>query len=828
MADAAHTPRATYRLQLRPDLGFDGVLELAGYLADLGVSHVYLSPCLRAVRGSTHGYDVVDPTRLDEALGGREAFDRMVRGLRDRGLGLVLDIVPNHLATATPDNAWWWTLLEHGAGGPGAPYFDVDWQAPDPRLAGKVLLAILGDHYGRVRSEGHIRVARHGDAVALRVYDRVLPLAPGSLDSLRRPDEPTDALISRINASPEDLDALLARQHYRLAYWRTARHELNYRRFFDIHDLAAVRVEDPRVFDAVHRLVLEMTRNGDVDGLRVDHPDGLRDPTGYFRRLRREAPDAWIVAEKILEMEEELPEAWPVDGTTGYEYLNRLTGVFVDPRGEPPLSELYARFTGEEPDFHAVSRRAKAEAMQELFGSEIERLARSVRAVCEKHPDHRDHTLPDIRSALFELAVAMPVYRTYVRPGEPPSAPDLRRIEAAVSEVRARAPQVDPVLLDLLTELLSGRMPGEAEDEVILLFQQATGPAMAKGLEDTAFYRHHRLLSANEVGGDPARFGTSVGDLHRFCARMQERWPSTMVATSTHDTKRSEDVRARIALLSEVPEAWTEAVQRWSALGQRYRRGPWPDQATEYLLYQTLVGAWPISRERLVNYALKATREAKVHTSWHRPDADYEQALRDFIEGLVDDGELVEDLERFLDPLVSVARVTSLSQVLLKLTVPGVPDIHQGNEVWRRSLVDPDNRRPVDFDERRRLLKALDGLSPEQVLDHEDEGMPKLSVIARALALRARRPECFGHESSYRPLEVEGPHAHRLIAFARTESVVTVAPRLLMSFDGDWRDTHLTIPPGPWRNVFTGDAVDGGRVSAAELLTRFPVALLER
>ncbi|MFW6051007.1 MAG: malto-oligosyltrehalose synthase [Myxococcota bacterium] len=820
-------PRATYRLQLRPDLGFEGVVELAGYLADLGISHAYLSPCLQAAPGSTHGYDVVDPTRFDEELGGADGFDAMVAALRERGLGVVLDIVPNHLATATPDNPWWWDLLEHGPDGAGARYFDVQWRSSDPRLDGRLLLPILGDHYGRVRAEGHIRVVRRKGRMVLQVYDRILPLSPGTFDAMRAAAESDDRLRARINASPEDMDALLAKQHYRLAYWRAARHELNYRRFFDIHELAALRVEDPAVFEDVHRRVLDRVRAGDVQGLRIDHPDGLRDPTGYFQRLRAEAPQAWIVAEKILTLDEELPDAWPVDGTTGYEYANRLTGIFVDPRGEVPLTDLYVRITGGERDFHEVARKAKVEAVRELFGSEIERVARAVRKVCERHPDHRDHTLPDVRTAVFELVVAMPVYRMYVRPGEDPSEPDLQRLDQALLEMRTRAPHVDPHLRRLLSAVLSGRMRGEAEGEVAQLFQQVTGPAMAKGLEDTAFYRYHRLVCLNEVGGEPGRFGTSVGELHRFCSRMQARWPTTMVATSTHDTKRSEDVRARIALLSEVPESWTEAVTRWSRLARRYRSEPWPDRATEYLLYQTIVGAWPISRERLVNYATKAVREAKVHTSWYRPDEEYEQALRRFIEGLVDDSEFVGDLESFLDPLVGAARTTSLSQVLLKMTVPGVPDVHQGNELWRRSLVDPDNRRPVDFEERRRLLEASRGLGPEAVLAHEDEGMPKLFVTAQALALRKRRSQCFGRRGTYEPLESEGAHAHRLVVFSRSGSVVTVAPRLLMTFDGDWRDTRIALPRGTFRNVLTGDLVDGGDTLASDLLARFPVALLE-
>jgi (1->4)-alpha-D-glucan 1-alpha-D-glucosylmutase len=828
VAESAGTPRCTYRLQVRPGLGFDGVGALAGYLARLGVSHVYLSPCLQATPGSEHGYDTVDPTRFDDALGGGDGFARMATALAEQGLGLVLDIVPNHLATAPPHNPYFWDVLAQGRDSVHARMFDIDWAPEDPRLEGKVLMPILGDQYGRVRREGSIRLAVQDDEAVLRVYDHVLPLRRGSLESLRGVGEPLSALVERINGSAPDLDALLDRQHYRLASWRTARHELNYRRFFDIHDLMAVRIEDPAVFELVHRLVLEQVRGGRVQGLRVDHPDGLRDPTGYFQVLREAAPHAWIVAEKILEGDEELPADWPVEGTTGYEFLNCLTGLFVDPQGELDMTELYVQFTGSEPNFLEVARRSKAEALRELFGSELQRLTRLVRRACAHRPDHRDHTVPDVRKALFELVVAMPVYRTYVRAGIPPRAADVRCMKTAVEGVRARAPGVDHALLQLLGDLFTGRLSGEAEGEALVRFQQLTGPAMAKGVEDTALYRHHRLVCLNEVGGDPSRFGTSVEDFHAFCARTQDRWPATLLATSTHDTKRSEDVRARIALLSEVPRLWAQAVGRWSRRGEAHRRPPWPDRATEYLLYQTLVGAWPIQRDRLVGYIIKAVREAKAHTSWHHPNDEYEGALEGFVDGLLADGGFIADLETFLAPLVSAARVTSLSQVLIKLTAPGVPDIHQGNELWRRSLVDPDNRRPVDFDERRRLLDTVSDMAPETVLDHEDEGLPKLFVTARALAVRAAHPQWFGRRATYAPLPTVGAHAPRLVAFTRSESVATVVPRLLMRFEGDWADTELTLPPGPWHDALAGQRWAGGPTLAGDIFQAFPVALLTR
>jgi (1->4)-alpha-D-glucan 1-alpha-D-glucosylmutase len=820
--------RCTYRVELRPHMGFDDVAALAGYLARLGVSHVYLSPCFQAAQGSTHGYDIVDPTRFDEELGGEAGFLRMAGALREEGLGLVLDIVPNHLSAATPDNPYFWDVLENGPESRHARMFDIDWASDDPRLEGKVLLPILGGHYGRVRAEGHIRLRRDDDQVTLRVYDRALPLRRGSVEAMRGVGEDLDALLSRVHRSPNDLDALLDRQHYRLAYWRTARHELNYRRFFDIHDLLGLRVEDPDVFDLVHRLVLDQVNAGNVQGIRVDHPDGLRDPTGYFERLRKHAPRAWIVAEKILGTDEVLPERWPVDGTTGYEFLNRLTGLFVDPEGEQALTEVYEQHTGEEGTFAPISRRSKAEVLRELFGSEVQRLARQVRTVCARRPDHRDHTLPDVRKAVFALVVAMPVYRTYVRPGERASNADQRALTQAVEHVREHARNVDAELLHFLADLFSGHFEGDDEAEAVARFQQLTGPAMAKGLEDTAFYRHHRLICLNEVGGDPDRFGTTLEEFHAFCRLIQRGWPSTLLCTSTHDTKRSEDVRARIALLSEIPAAWGEAVRRWREMAAPHRTGRWPDAATEYLLLQTLVGTWPIELDRLLGFAIKAAREAKLHTSWHQPDGAYEEAVQRFVREMCGDTGFVRDLEDFLAPLLAAGQATALAQVLIKLTAPGVPDIHAGNELWRYSLVDPDNRRPVDFARRRRLLEEVQALSAREALARSDEGLPKLLLTQRTLAVRARRPECFGRDGTYDPLEVTGAHAHRIVAFARSAKVATVAPRLLASFGGRWEDTRVRFPSGRWQDAVTGHHVEGRDVRVDEILSAFPVAILVR
>jgi (1->4)-alpha-D-glucan 1-alpha-D-glucosylmutase len=878
-----HTPRATYRLQLHPGFGFDQVAELAPYLAELGVSHVYLSPYLRARPGSPHGYDVVDPSRIDPDRGGPEAHARMCQALQEHGLGQIVDVVPNHMAIATPHNHWWWDVLEHGPASDHSGHFDIDWDPPDRRLTGKVLLAILGDHYGRVLRDGHLRLVRSGARLELHVYEHPLPLAPRSLagplhEAARRADsrelasvasalealplpsqtdkaslarrrdgwagacrqleqlmespaiaEALDAVVGELNGDREALDALIQRQNYRLAYWRAARHDLNYRRFFDVHELAGIRMEDARLFHDAHARVLEWIRDGSAQGLRIDHPDGLRDPQQYFERLREQAPHAWIVAEKILEPGEALPASWPVDGTTGYDTLNVLTGVLVDPEGEPPMTDLYLEFTGERTaDAHALVHDKKLKVLRELFGSEIRRTAERLARVCESHPDHRDHTMPDLREALIEALAALPVYRTYVRTTETPRDTDIAYVREALELARSRRPDLDGDLFELLDELLCGRMEGEDERTVVADFQQISGAAMAKGLEDTAFYCFHRLVCLNEVGGDPDRFGLEPDAFHRHAERIHARWPRTMVATSTHDTKRSEDVRARIALLSEIPDRWRAVVARLSEIADKHRRDGWPDRLTEYLVYQTLVGTWPISSERMLQFMEKAAREAKLHTAWRRINRDYERALFGFVQSLFADDEFVSELEGFVDTLVEPARVNALVQTLLKVTVPGVPDIYQGTELWDDSLVDPDNRRPVDFERRRALLREVPQLSPEALMERAGEGLPKLWVLRQGLQVRRQHAACFEPDARYDRLEPEGPRARHLLAFMRGQDVIVAVPRLLLRLGDDWEGTRLTLPEGSWRNALTGESHGGGPLAAEQLFARFPVALLTR
>jgi (1->4)-alpha-D-glucan 1-alpha-D-glucosylmutase len=886
-------PGATYRLQLQPAFGFDDAATIAPYLARLGVSHLYASPYLQAAPGSTHGYDVIDHSRVNDELGGARGHERMCAALGEAGLGQVLDIVPNHMAIVG-GNRWWWDVLENGPSSQYASYFDVDWDPPEAKLRNTVLMPILGDHYGRVLEAGELRLQRDSGVFTVHYYDHVVPVAPRSLDELllaaaarcgspeleslatafgrlppswatdresvreRHRDkevlratlarlceedpavaEAIDAEVAAINADFDALDALLERQNYRLAFWRTAGRELDYRRFFDIHTLAALRMEDDVVFFDTHELVLGWLKAGVIDGLRIDHPDGLRDPEGYLRRLEHEAgPGTFLVVEKILEPGERLPRSWPVAGTTGYDFTNQVGGLFVDPAGEQPLTESYARFTGEPTDWEEVVSKKKHLVMREVLSAEVNRLTRLAVEVCDRHRRYRDYTRYEIDQVLREIIAAFPVYRTYVVPGSITSADDRAHVEQALKTAKERRPDLDSDLFDFLGGVLVGGHRGECEAELVARFQQVTGPVMAKGVEDTAFYTYNRLVCLNEVGGSPGRFGVSVEEFHRSNESAAADWPDTMLATSTHDTKRSEDVRARIALLSEIPERFSYEVAHWSAINQRHRRDDLPDRNAEWLFYQTVVGAWPLPPDRALAYMEKASKEAKTHTSWVDPDPAYDEALRNFVEGALADPEFNAAMERFAGQLVRPGRVNSLAQTLLKLTSPGVPDLYQGSELWDLSLVDPDNRRPVDFALRRRLLEQAEEMSPAEAWQKEaDSGLPKLLLTQRALHLRRRLRHAFAAGRSYEVLAPEGAKAGHTVAFVRGGAVVTVVPRLVLGLGGEWGDTTLSLPPGTWVDVLQlgghprapgdGARTFTGEVALADLFAPFPVALLE-
>jgi (1->4)-alpha-D-glucan 1-alpha-D-glucosylmutase len=877
-------PRATYRLQLHAGFTFEDAAGLANYLAVLGVSHVYCSPVLQAVPGSRHGYDVVDHSKVDADLGGADGFASMTSALRQAGMGLLLDIVPNHMAIVTPHNRWWWDVLENGTFSRYASYFDVDWDPPEARLRNLVLLPVLGDHYGRVLEAGELTLGRVPGGFVARYHEHAWPLSPSSvamvlagaaercasdelaflagaherLDAVSQDDvvalrrrhrdrevlramveracaeqlgvaAAIDAEIGSINADPDALDRLLERQNYRLSFWRTASRDLGYRRFFDVNTLAGLRVEVDRVFRDTHDLAMGWVRSGAVDGLRVDHPDGLHDPAGYLRRLQDARPGTWVVVEKILGPGERLPDDWPVDGTTGYDFMARVSALFVDPAGEEPLTQAYAALTGEPVDYPAVLRAKKLQVLRDVLGSDVNRLTALLVELCERHRRQRDYTRHELHEAVREAVACFPVYRTYVPPEGPPSARDVAHVEAALAAAAAHRPDLDREIFAFLGDVLTGRLRGPKERDLLLRFQQFTGPAMAKGAEDTAFYCYNRLTSLNEVGGDPGRFGVTVEDFHAGCREALRRWPRGLLATSTHDSKRSEDVRARIHLLAEAPEAWSAAVSRWMERNARHWGAETPDRNAEYLYYQALVGAWPIDPPRMKAYMEKAAREAKVRTSWVTPNAGYEAALSAFVEATLADRGFVADLGDFVTPLVEPGRIGSLSQVLVKMTAPGIPDIYQGTEVWDLSLVDPDNRRPVDYETRRRLLAEVGDRPPaEAVMAAADSGLPKLWVIERSLDARRRFPEAFGPEGAYEPLEAEGRRSEHVVAYVRGGRVATIVPRFPLRLGGSWQSTTVNLPDGDWENRLTGERVRGGAVGLAGLLQRFPVALLYR
>ncbi len=873
---------ATYRIQMHSGFTLDDAAAIAEYLAQLGISHLYSSPVLQAMKGSRHGYDVLDHSHVNRELGGEAAFEHLSEALRKHDLGLLLDIVPNHMAIGGRDNLWWWDVLENGQSSRYAPYFDVEWMPPESKLHHLVMLPVLADHYGRILDAGEIHIERHGGAFTVHYHDHVFPVAPRSLQfiltraasdaapehlaffadalehlpsswatdwvSLQRrhrdkgilgslltrffQEDPAaaaavDRTIQEINRDHQTLHELLERQNYRLAFWRTATQDLGYRRFFDITTLIGLRTEHEQVFADVHDLVFRWLKpDGPVDGVRVDHPDGLLDPEQYLLRLRERVPSGWIVVEKILMPDEQLRASWPVSGTTGYDFMNQVMGLFIDRDSEEAFTRFYGEFTGETRSFPDILREKKLQILRQVLGSDLNILTSMLLNICERHPHHRDYTRQDLHEALRELMAEFPVYRTYVRPRTGHvSEEDARVVMLAIQNVGTRRPDLGGDLLGFIRDILLLKVAGDLESDFVTRFQQVTGPVMAKGAEDTAFYCYHRFIALNEVGGDPGRYGTTVEQFHAWSQDMQRHWPKTMLSTSTHDTKRSEDVRARLVLLSEMPTRWMETVSAWSKRHMSYWGTQPPDHNFEYFLYQTMVGAWPLEQERALAYCEKAIREAKIHTSWTDPHTDYEESIRSFVRSLYDNEEFTRELGRLVGDLEQYGQQTSLSQTLIKLTAPGIPDIYQGTDLWNFSLVDPDNRRPVDYDARRKLLHELPGLSPEIIMQRRQEGLPKLWIIRQALRVRHERPQAFGPMGQYSPLYARGEKAPHVVSFMRAGEVITIAPRLFLNLQG-WHDTEIDLPEGRWRQEFDGRVFDGGVCRLHDVLHTFPVGLL--
>ena len=983
MKPRSHIPIATYRLQLNRNFTFTQATEIVPYLSELGISHCYISPCFKARPGSMHGYDIVDHNSFNPEIGSAEDFDRFVAALHEHSMGLILDIVPNHMGVMGSDNAWWLDVLENGESSIYASFFDIDWHPLKEELHGKVLIPVLHDHYGAVLESGELKLVFHPERgefdisyrdhrfpIDPKEYPRILQhCGAGAIeivgeqnpDSLEfqslttsfghlpgRQEISTDRIAERnrdkeINkhrlanlcsrspeivacifravgsvngnhanpASFEELHELIKAQAFRLANWRVASDDINYRRFFDTNDLAGLRMENEKVFEATHHLILRLVSEGKVDGLRLDHPDGLYDPAQYFERLRRsietatnpekgvrdglrsvseggsqevsEKTSRYVVVEKILTGAERLPAEWPVYGTTGYDFANLVNGLFVDPAAVMRMERVYRNFISAEIDFEDLAYRCRKLIIRVALVSELNVLANHLSRIALSKRRTCDFTLNSLRDALTEVVANFPVYRTYVS-SLGISEKDAGYIRLAIALAKLRSPAADTTIFDFISEVLLTRI-AEGQDPAYqnavttfaMKFQQFTSPVMAKGLEDTAFYRYNRLVSLNDVGGDLYRFGLTSTEFHAANHERSRSWPQTMLATSTHDSKRSEDVRARINVLSEISGLWRLRVRDWRRFNRSVKRTvndrPAPSPNDEYLLYQTLVGTWPSEllthrsnkddwkafADRIESYMLKAIREAKQNTSWINQNSEYEGAVSSFIRTLLTPGPKNRFLDDFLPFQRQVARIglwNSLSQTILKLTCPGVPDIYQGNELWDFSLVDPDNRRPVDYVLRQQLFEYFHGWgdypdqsSIDQLLKSPEDGRLKMYLIWKTLRLRWEEPDVFEH-GEYLPLAVAGARADHTIAFIRrskSASALVIASRLnaglLNNVDVNvppigphiWEDTHILLPPcacsKTYRNVLTGEVLGSAKtndhtvIKVSNALAELPVAL---
>ncbi len=931
-------PSATYRLQFTPDFGFAEASEVLPYLHDLGISDIYASPIFHARAGSRHGYDVVDPNRLNPELGSDEAFASLNEQSRRQGLGWVQDIVPNHMAY-DGQNRMLMDVLENGEASPFHDYFDIEWNHPYESMRGKVLAPFLGGFYGECLENGEITLHYDPSGLSIRYFSLRLPvniesysdvlthdlgalkrrLGPHQLDFIKllgviytlknlapksevaeRADqivfikqmlwelyagtaeirEHVDANIARFNGtkgSPESfnlLDRLLAQQWYRLAFWKVAAEELDYRRFFNINELISLRVQEEKVFRGIHELILKLVREGKFTGLRVDHVDGLYDPLTYLQRLRRQAGDVYLVVEKILGSGEELPASWPIQGTTGYEFLNHVNGIFCARQQRRRFSQIYERFTGLDASCSALMTEKKRLIIGKYMAGDIESLAYLLKRISSRDRHAADVTLYGLKRSLVEVLAFFPVYRSYVGPGVF-SVQDYRQLTEAVE--RAKDANAGLLLeLNYIKRFLlldfADHMNEEEKSgwlDFVMRFQQLTGPLMAKGFEDTTLYVYNRLLSLNDVGGDPDKFGIALDEFHEFNHARQARWPHALNATATHDTKRGEDARARINVLSELPDEWEKHLRTWSRINRlhktKVRGAEAPDRNDEYSLYQTLIGSYPLDAapkgdylERLKAHLIKAVREAKVHTEWLKPDAAYEEAFVNFAEKILvpaDHDRFMANFLPFVERIAHCGVFNSLGQMLLKMTAPGVPDIYQGTELWDLSFVDPDNRRPVDFAYRRQLLEQLrdaESKDPsaliQELLSNWQDGRIKLHLLEKLLNFRRAHQELFV-AGDYIPLAAAGESASALCAFARRSDqawVVAVAPRLIgaMVYRGKlplgaeaWGETVLHLPaaaPRRWVDIITGNEIETSRAAPAnalalsDVLKNFPVALLYR
>lgn len=918
-------PRATYRVQFHKGFTFDDGANLAAYLARLGISHLYASPYLKARPGSMHGYDIVDHGALNPELGGESAFRRMVDALSANELGQILDFVPNHMGAGGSDNPVWLDVLEWGQESHYAGWFDIDWEPSNQYLRGKLLVPFLGGQYGVELERGSLELKFDSEEGSFAVWaygTHKLPVCPlnygeilgDSHPALERladafaslPDwrpqvaqraselkqklaalvveepsagEAIGAALGRFSGKPGDpaswkvLDTLIAQQNWRASYFRVAADDINYRRFFNINDLAGLRMELPDVFERTHHLVFRLLREGVLDGLRIDHIDGLFDPKCYLIRLREQSPrsDFYCVVEKILASHENLRADWPVQGTTGYDFVNLLLGVLIDPAGEEAFTRIYAEFTGVASRYSDVVRESKLWIEENEMASELNVLARQAARVARQNPRTADFTRHVLARALREVIACFPVYRIYVDETGAATDSERRFLDWAIAQARRRHANIDPSVYEFLHALLSGELAAQPKSgfnhssalRCAMRFQQYSGPVMAKGVEDTAFYRFNRFIALNEVGGNPGEFGISLAAFHNANSERARHWPHAMLGTATHDTKRGEDTRARLAVLSEIPDEWNRQVQSWSRIlrarsSDLERKAP-PDRNDEYLFYQLLAGTWPVEliagisdatalaeySWRIRNAMIKSMREAKTHSTWAAPDAPYEDAVLDFVSAALDPAHAGNFFSAFLPFISEVARfgmLNTIAQTVLKLTVPGVPDFYQGSELWDFSMVDPDNRRTVDYEQRGRLL---DEVSLELLRDRQpamrryagewQDGRFKLAITTTLLEYRRAHQELFS-DGAYRSVQAEGKGADRLCAFSRhqgSEVVLTAVARHPVRFEREnlARETFLIVPEElaahAWRDLLTGVAHrPSARIAAEELFATLPAAVL--
>jgi (1->4)-alpha-D-glucan 1-alpha-D-glucosylmutase len=918
MTDPIHPriPSSTYRLQFHAGFTFREAQDILDYLRELGITDIYASPYFQAAPDSTHGYDVADHNRINPAIGDHSDFQALCSRLREYGMGQILDFVPNHMGIGESLNSWWMDVLEDGLASPYARYFDIDWHPGKEALADRVMLPILGDRYGRVLENGDFSLSFVNGGFFLRYFETRLPLRPRSypfilrrvlseldgersetlreiigtlsdpaaktrvkarLKELAETDPNIASAIDRAlrhlegsPASPESFDGLhelLEHQVYRLSYWRVAAEEINYRRFFDINTLAAIRVEIPEVFEAAHQLVFELLAQGHVTGLRIDHIDGLWDPRRYLQRLQEnygrlvganDPRGLYLVVEKILDVTgETLPSDWPVHGTTGYEFANQVVQGLTNAAAEKRITRFYERFTGMSSDFSTLVYEKKKQTMQNSLGSEIAALGRMLDELSEMHRQFRDYTRNILTTAVREVMACFPVYRTYVNDDGTFSAEDEKNVLRAMSAARRRNPSTEKAVFDFLRSVLLLRLPDglseeqrEAHFRFVRKFQQCSGPVMAKGLEDTAFYIYNRLAALNEVGGNPGLFGIGLKKFHSLNQARLRNTPHSLLATSTHDTKRSEDVRMRMVAISELAAEWRDAVKRWSKLNKKHHTlvagESAPSRNEEYLLYQTLLGAWPLQPQdhegftgRIQAYMTKAIKEAKINSSWTEPNEEWENAVTSFVERILDPetgASFLNDFRPFAERIARLGALNSLTQTILKCTSPGVPDFYQGTEIWDFSLVDPDNRRPVDYSVRRALLEKISSVPLESLLEDWTSGAIKLAVIRAVLHFRREHAEFF-RQADYTPLAVTGKFRQHVIAFSRRHAgreLIVVVPRLSAVFSSfplgeSWEDTAVEHEAGGFDLMARREVTAAtGHLPLATLFASLPFAVLTR